>query len=232
MSNLIIKNASQVVTCSGFEGKRGKEMSDLSIIENGTVIVTNGLISHILKQDEKVDVNLSDYHVLDASGRALLPGFVDPHIHFVFGGYQEEEFSWRMRGDSYMEIMNWGRGILSTTLKTREASEDELIKSGNNAEGVVNEMIDFDRTIKVAFDYADKNPGTLVVITADHETGGMALTGGSFETGEVKAAWGSTGHTSVMVPVFSYGTGAEKFAGIYENIDIYNKIMSLYGFKK
>jgi len=130
MSNLIIKNASQVVTCSGFEGKRGREMSDLSIIENGTVIVTNGLISHILKQDEKVDVNLSDYHVLDASGRALLPGFVDPHIHFVFGGYREEEFSWRMRGDSYLEIMNWGGGILSTTLKTREASEDELIKSG------------------------------------------------------------------------------------------------------
>jgi hypothetical protein len=140
------------------------------------------------------------------------------------------------RGEFLPESVQTALDILDNNSKgfflIVEGSQIDWESHDNNAEGVVNEMIDFDRTIKVAFDYADKNPGTLVVITADHETGGMALTGGSFETGEVKAAWGSTGHTSVMVPVFSYGTGAEKFAGIYENIDIYNKIMSLYGFKK
>jgi alkaline phosphatase len=140
------------------------------------------------------------------------------------------------RGEFLPESVQTALDILDNNSKgfflIVEGSQIDWESHDNNAEGVVNEMIDFDRTIKVAFDYADKNPGTLVVITADHETGGMALTGGSFETGEVKAAWESTGHTSVMVPVFSYGTGAEKFAGIYENIDIYNKIMSLYGFKK
>lgn len=140
------------------------------------------------------------------------------------------------RGEFLPESVQTALDILDNNSKgfflIVEGSQIDWESHDNNAEGVVNEMIDFDRTIKVAFDYADKNPGTLVVITADHETGGMALTGGSFETGEVKAAWGSTGHTSVMVPVFSYGTGAEKFAGIYENIDIYNKIMSLYGFEK
>ncbi|MDD2299655.1 MAG: imidazolonepropionase [Fermentimonas sp.] len=130
MNNLVIKNASQIVTCRGFKGKRGKEMSDLKIIDNGTVIVTNGLISHILKNGEEAELDLSDYTVLDAAGKALLPGFVDPHTHFVFGGYREEEFSWRMRGDSYMDIMNRGGGIINTTKATREAPEDELIEAG------------------------------------------------------------------------------------------------------
>lgn len=130
MNNIIIKNASQVVTCSGFAGKRGKEMNNLHVIENGTVIVTDGVISHVLKQGEAIPVNESDYKVISAEGKALLPGFVDSHTHFVFGGYREEEFSWRMRGDSYMDIMNRGGGIVNTTRATREASEDELYASG------------------------------------------------------------------------------------------------------
>ncbi|MDD3511214.1 MAG: imidazolonepropionase [Fermentimonas sp.] len=130
MNNILIRDATQIVTCSGFEGKRGKDMSDLNVIENGTVIVTDGVISHILKQGEKANINLSDYTVIDAAGKALLPGFVDPHTHFVFGGYREEEFSWRMRGENYMEIMNRGGGIVNTTNSTRESSEDELIEAG------------------------------------------------------------------------------------------------------
>ena len=130
MHDLIIKNAAQVVTCSGFEGKRGREMNDLRVIENGTVIVTDGIISHVLKQGEPLPVNEADYKVIDATGKALLPGFVDPHTHFVFGGYREEEFSWRMRGDSYMAIMERGGGIVSTTRATRKATEEELVDTG------------------------------------------------------------------------------------------------------
>ena len=130
MNNLIIHNATQVVTCSGFAGKRGKEMSDLQVVENGTVIVTDGFISHILKKDETVRVDKQNYNMIDASGKALLPGFVDPHTHFVFGGYREEEFSWRMRGDSYMEIMQRGGGIVNTTRATRDATEEELMTAG------------------------------------------------------------------------------------------------------
>lgn len=130
MNNLIIKNAAQVVTCSGYKGKRGREMRELHVVENGTVVVTNGIISHVLKQGEPIPVREDDHVVLDATGKALLPGFVDPHTHFVFGGYREEEFAWRMRGDSYMEIMNRGGGIVNTTRATRKATEEELMELG------------------------------------------------------------------------------------------------------
>ena len=129
-NNIIIYNASQVVTCSGFAGKRGREMNDLHVIEGGTVVVTDGRISHVLRAGEPLPVDEAGYTVIDATGKAMLPGFVDPHTHFVFGGYREEEFSWRMRGDSYMEIMNRGGGIVNTTRATREASEDELFEVG------------------------------------------------------------------------------------------------------
>ncbi|MDR2556946.1 MAG: alkaline phosphatase [Bacteroidales bacterium] len=112
-----------------------------------------------------------------------------------------------------------------------EGSQIDWGGHANDINYVINEMLDFDRAIARAFDFADKNPGTLVVVTADHETGGLALIGGSFEEGTVDAhfAWGS--HTSVMVPVFAYGAGAENFTGIYQNIDIFRKICSLLKFK-
>ncbi len=113
-----------------------------------------------------------------------------------------------------------------------EASQIDWAGHANDTEFAVNEMLDFDRAIKIAFDYADKNPGTLVVVTADHETGGMSLIGGDKAKGEVKAEWGTTGHTAVMVPVFAYGTAAKEFAGIYENTDIFKKLMKLYSFDK
>ena len=124
---ILIRNASQVVTCSGFEAKKGKAMSDVGIIEDGAVAVSDGIITHVGPTDEVLrQVDVGDYLEVDASGRALLPGFVDSHTHFVFGGYREEEFSWRMKGDSYMSIMERGGGIVNTMNATRNASYDDL----------------------------------------------------------------------------------------------------------
>lgn len=134
--NIIIKNAHQLVTCSGFEAKQGKAMSDLDIIDDGAVVIENGVITAVGKTPDiwpQVQASghaISEFDVLDARGKAVLPGFVDSHTHFVFGGFRAEEFSWRLSGASYMEIMQRGGGIVNTVKATRETSAEELIESG------------------------------------------------------------------------------------------------------
>lgn len=128
--NILIKNAAELVTCSGFQAKKGKEMSDLHIIEKGTVVVENGIIKAVGPTEEILkSFPEENYEVIDATGKAVLPGFVDSHTHVVFGGYRAEEFSWRLRGDSYMSIMERGGGILSSVKATKEAAKEELFKS-------------------------------------------------------------------------------------------------------
>ena len=129
--NLIIKNASQLVTCSGFKTKHGKEMADLHIINDGTVVIEEGIIKAVGKTEDILsDLDENRFSIIDAIGKAVLPGFVDSHTHFVFGGYRAQEFSWRLHGDSYMQIMERGGGILNTVLATREATKNELIEAG------------------------------------------------------------------------------------------------------
>ena len=139
--NIIIKNASELVTCRGFEAKQGKEMNELHIISDGAVIIEEGIIKALGKTEEIVgSIDENNYEVFDASEKTVMPGFVDSHTHFVFGGYRAEEFSWRLRGDSYMDIMNRGGGIINSVKGTMGASKEELIELGKHR---LNSMLSF-----------------------------------------------------------------------------------------
>ncbi|HDP36897.1 MAG TPA: imidazolonepropionase [Candidatus Atribacteria bacterium] len=128
---MLIKNASEVVTCSGFKAKTGQEMSDLKIISDGAVVIEEGIIKAVDKSDKLLEYfKETDYQIIDASGKSVLPGFVDSHTHFVFGGYRAEEFCWRLSGISYMDIMQRGGGIINTVKATRAASKKELYNDG------------------------------------------------------------------------------------------------------
>jgi imidazolonepropionase len=134
--NMIIKNASELVTCSGFTAKKGEEMAELHIVSDGAVLIKEGIIAtvgttkDIETELKKSGADFSDFDIIHAQHKAVLPGFVDSHTHFVFGGYRAEEFAWRLRGDSYMDIMNRGGGIVSTVEATRKADFQELVRSG------------------------------------------------------------------------------------------------------
>jgi len=134
--NLIVRNAAQLVTCSGFKAKQGKEMSDLKIIDQGALVIEAGRIKAVGKTDDvlagldETDAREKGFDIIDAAGKAVLPGFVDSHTHLVFGGHRAEEFSWRLRGDSYMDILKRGGGILNTVRATREADNEELFEAG------------------------------------------------------------------------------------------------------
>ncbi len=112
-----------------------------------------------------------------------------------------------------------------------EGSQIDWGGHANDTDYLVNEMLDFDKAIGAVLDFAEKDGNTLVIITADHETGGFALVGGNTTTGKVEGKFSSTGHTGVMIPVFAYGPGAEKFSGIYDNNKIYDKMMTAFEFK-
>jgi alkaline phosphatase len=96
---------------------------------------------------------------------------------------------------------------------------------------IVTEMLDFDRVVGNVLEFASKDKETLVVITADHETGGFSINGGDLSTGLVEGKFTTGGHTGVMVPVYSYGPKAELFSGIMENTDIYHKFKEVLGWK-
>jgi len=98
----------------------------------------------------------------------------------------------------------------------------------NDTRYVIQETLDFDKAIGKALEFAAKDRETLIVITADHETGGLAIKGGNITKGNVVGAFSSGDHTAVMVPVFAFGPGAEQFCGFYENIDIPKKIRQLF----
>lgn len=139
--NLIIKNAAEIVTPSGSKASFGKEMGNLNIIKNGAVVIKDGIIEKVGTTEEILNIyNEKDFQVIDAEGKAVLPGFVDSHTHFVFGGYRAEEFSWRLSGVSYMEIMNRGGGIVNSVRGTRDASEEELYNLGKER---LNSMLSF-----------------------------------------------------------------------------------------
>lgn len=135
--NLIIFNA-RIVTPIGFSARKGEEMSQLQIIENGTVEVTKGIITYVGEnRGEDRDGYYQHYWHYNARGHCLLPGFVDSHTHFVFGGERSEEFSWRLKGESYMSIMERGGGIASTVKATRKM---HFLKLRSTAETFLKKM--------------------------------------------------------------------------------------------
>lgn len=92
---------------------------------------------------------------------------------------------------------------------------------------VVEDMLDVDCAVGKALEFAAKNKETLVVVTSDHETGGMAILNGCYETGMVKGEFTTGGHTGIMVPVMAFGPGAQEFTGFMDNTDIPQKIRKL-----
>ncbi|MCU0459399.1 MAG: alkaline phosphatase [Bacteroidales bacterium] len=113
-----------------------------------------------------------------------------------------------------------------------EGSEIDDAGHSNSTSMVTEEVLDLDRAVAVAYDFALKNGNTLIVVTADHETGGMSITAGDLEKKEVTGSFSFKGHSGVMVPVFAYGPGAIEFTGIQENTDLFHDFFRLLSLDK
>ena len=125
MADLLIKNIGQIATPKpGII--RGPNLKNLDIFEHSAIYISDGVIKEIGTLAELINCIQGDPKIIDADGKAAIPGFVDSHTHLVFGGSRADEFAMRSAGMSYQEIANEGGGILSTVEATRKAPKDEL----------------------------------------------------------------------------------------------------------
>jgi imidazolonepropionase len=123
---LLIHDAAQLVTCaSPSRPKRGRAMQDAGVIANGSIAINAGEIVAI---GASRDVQVKAGKTIDARGKVVCPGFVDPHTHVVFAGERIDEFERRIRGETYQQIMAAGGGIASTVRDTRAASAAVLAR--------------------------------------------------------------------------------------------------------
>ncbi|MBC8385821.1 MAG: imidazolonepropionase, partial [Candidatus Cloacimonetes bacterium] len=126
--DMMISNIKQLITLRGTpQPKTGKEMEDLSIIEDGAIAIDKGKIVAVGKSPE-IDQNFTTPNFVNARHKVVMPGFVDPHTHPVFVNTRENEFEMRIKGKSYVEISQSGGGIRSSINSVRKASEEELFE--------------------------------------------------------------------------------------------------------
>ena len=127
-ADLIVTNICQLVTCcsDGFP-KRNGAMLDVGIIKDGAIAIADGTFVRVGPRAE-IEAEYFAGGSIDAGGKVVCPGFVDPHTHIVFAGDRLDEFELKIQGAEYLEILEKGGGIISTVRKTRAASFDELVE--------------------------------------------------------------------------------------------------------
>lgn len=125
MNDLLIQNIGQLLLPKSTDKPlKGKELDELEIVENGTVVVKDGKVVYSGPHTDEYEAEKT----IDATGKVVSPALVEAHTHLVHGGSREHEMSLKRQGVSYLEILEQGGGILSTVEATRNASEDELFK--------------------------------------------------------------------------------------------------------
>ncbi len=153
------------------------------------------------------------------------------------------------RGDFLPKATELGIQYLNARAKENSSSFFMMVEGSqvdwgghaNDADYLISELIDFDDAIGKALDFAEKDGNTLVIVTADHETGGFTLAstpktnaeGKSYsDYNEITGSFSTGGHSATLIPVFAYGPGAEAFSGVYENNEIFHKILELTNWDK
>lgn len=188
-------------------------------------------------RDLLAELQSRGYLVADYFNGRLSDVVPDPKLKFAF-----------FTADNHPLPVNQGRSYLSYASRLSaeflnirgkeegfflmiEGSQIDWANHGNEGKLAIEETLDFDRAIGEVLRFAKKRGNTLVIVTADHESGGMALQPGS-KRGRIKTEFTTNGHTGSLVPVYAYGPGSEAFSGIYENTEIYRKMRAFLGWEE
>lgn len=200
-------------------------------------IFIGGGKNHFNKREDQLNLidslKKNNYQIIDGVNN------LDEKVEGKFAVFTADKHNPKMsegRGDMLVVSTEKAINILSKKKKgfflMVEGSQIDWGGHDKDIDYVVSETLDFDEAIAKVLEFAIKDQETLVIVTADHETGGLTLVDGDLEKKEIIAEFSTDDHTAVMVPVFAFGPGAENFGGIYENTDIFEKMMTAFGFKK
>jgi len=193
------------------------------------------IINEMTENGYEFVYNISDYEKNKSNYIGFFTAKDEPYYSYkgVNYSYREDEPVEDFKGrESYL-----ARSTEATLKKLKELGnpffimiEGSQIDWGghdNDQEYMISQFLEFNQTIKVVLEFAKKDKNTVVVVTADHETGGAAIVRGDLSSSTIKNRFATPNHTASMVPVFSFGPNAHLFKGIYENTEIFNKLLSI-----
>jgi len=209
----------------------------LDFLKTDIDVFIGGGYNHFAKRTDKLNLidslKLKGYEVYTETDLLL-----QSKARKVAGLTAPIQHEYRLKGRGDMLPASTGKAIeiLSKNQKgfflMVEGSQIDWAAHANAADTLIDETLDFDRAAGIALDFAAKNGHTLVIITADHETGGVTIVGGDMTSRKVQINFSTANHTADMLPVYAFGPGSEKFTGIYDNTQLFQKILASMKLKK
>ncbi|MBN2229495.1 MAG: imidazolonepropionase [Candidatus Thorarchaeota archaeon] len=177
--DLLLTNIGQMATLAGYSNtpKKGEALKELTIIENGAIAIKDGIIIDVGRTDEILAniTEMPDLPPIEFPGMFAIPGFVDSHTHLTFGGSREKDFSMKLEGKNYLEILEAGGGILNTLKHTRASTKDQLV---SNAFSYAESMLSMGTTtIEAKSGYGLNTENELKMLQAVQELGRMIPSG-------------------------------------------------------
>jgi len=201
------------------------------------------LINEMTENGYEIVYNISDFEKSKSNYLGFFTAKDEPYyfykgVNYSYREYDEDDYN----KDEPLEDFTGRESYLARSAKATLGKLDEMGKPffimiegsqidwgghDNDQKYMVSQFLEFNDAIEVVLDFAKKDKNTIVVVTADHETGGAAIVRGKLSNSSIKNRFATTNHTASMVPVFSYGPKAHLFKGIYENTEIFNKLLSI-----
>ena len=177
------------------------------------------LVVDLMKKDYQVIVNRRNLDEVNSGKLAAL--LYENHPPAVMTGRENLLENWTAKALQLLSQNDKGFFLLV------EGSQIDWGGHANDLSYIIEETLDFDKAIGTVLEFAAEDRETLVIVTADHETGGLAIHGGDLKKGTMEGGFTTKGHSATMVPVFAFGPRAEEFGGIYDNTEIFKKITKL-----